>query len=168
MAQTTVKNVMIELKSGDNDNTRIRLDNPINNITREMISAALQPALINEWIITDKGSKAIGIGEVVLETSTKVPLVGTDYYITPSSLNINTPGGSGSGTVTVSGATIQGYNFRNFAGSTSNLYSYKATIANNGLSITVEVTTNTTTFSVTFDLILVIQGTEVTVPCTIT
>jgi len=168
MATSTVKNVMIEFKSFDDDALRIRLDNPRDGITREQISAAYQKAFLEDWIICSKGSIADYIGEIVVETSTKVSLEGEDFYITPNTLSINLGSSTkGSGNLTVSGAQIQGYNVKNIAGKSDVEY-IKATIKDNGLTATVTVQTTTSKdASGTFDLILVIRGKEVTVPCTI-
>lgn len=156
MAQSTVKNLMIELKSFDGDSTRVRLDNPQNGITRAQVAEAMQPAFTNNWIYTDKGSTAGYLGETVLETSTKISLEGEDFYVTPNSLTIIT---GNSGTLTVTGAQIQGYNIKNTQDVTASV-----TIAENGLSATVTASSQSTR---NFQLILIIRGQEVTIPVTV-
>lgn len=166
MAQSTIKNVMVELRSFDNDNLRIRIDNPKTNITRAEIADAFQTAFTNNWIITSKGSTAGYIGEVVLETSTKISLEGDDYYVTPNSLTLN---GTVEQTLTITGAQVQGFNIKNFTSSGSPPLTPKnvnVIIAENGLSVAVAMSVSSYTGN--FDLILIILGQEVTIPCTFT
>lgn len=161
MAQSTVRNLMIELKSFDNDSLRVRLDNPKEGITRAQIAEAMQPAFTNNWIITDKGSTAGYLGETVLETSTKISLEGVDYYVTPSSLTIDRKEPY---TLTVTGAKVQGYNLKNSTFS-SEENPVTVTISENGLTVNVmyNILENGTV-----DLILIILGQEVTIPITMT
>lgn len=162
MAQSTVKNLMIEMKSFDNDSTRVRLDNPKEGITRAQIATAMQPAFTNGWIITDKGSTAGYLGETVLETSTKISLEGEDFYVTPNSLNITN---GNEYTLTVTGAKIQGYNIKN---RTAGVYydTFMITVSQNGLTATVQVRESDPVAG-TCDLILIILGQEVTIPVTV-
>lgn len=166
MAQSTVKNVMVELRSFDNDNLRIRIDNPKTGITRAEIADAFQPAFTNSWIITSKGSTAGYIGEVVLETSTKISLEGNDYYVTPNSLTLED---TVEQTLTITGAQVQGFNIKNFTSSGTPPLTPKnvnVIIAENGLSVAVAMSTSSYTGS--FDLILIILGQEITIPCSFT
>ena len=53
---TVVKTLDIQMLDADRqDATLIKLDNPKDNITREMVSAAMQPAFANNWFLTTKG-----------------------------------------------------------------------------------------------------------------
>lgn len=164
---TTVNTIDIQLLNADRaDVTTIKLDNPINGITREQVSAVMQPALTNGWLLTTKGDTAMYLGDITLNTSIKTKLGGEDFYVTPSTLSfaLTNQKPADNKTVTVSGATIQGYNIRNLTNANLN---YKITIADNGLSIQVIVLTTDLSAgdNGSFDLELVIQGTIVTIPC---
>ena len=163
---TTVKNLMVELKSFDNDNLRIRIDNPKDSVTRAAVAEAFQPAFTNGWITTNKGSVAGYIGELVLETSIKISLEGEDFYVTPNELTL---AGTTPQTLTVTGAQIQGYNIKNLQSSGSpplTESNISVTIAENGLTATVVMDQGTSSYRGSFNLILVILGQEVTIPCT--
>lgn len=172
MATSTVKNVMIEFKSFDNDSLRIRLDNPKDTITREQIAVAFQKAFTEGWIICSEGSIAGYIGETILETSTKVSLEGQDFYVTPNAINI--PYGETMPTITVMGAVIQGYNvIKGKMPSTSIKSELYPQITNNGLNcaLTYDVAADSGGQYPrvwNFTLILVIRGTEVRIPISIT
>ena len=168
---TTVNTIDIQLLNADRaDVTTIKLDNPINGITREQVSAVMQPALTNGWLLTTKGDTAMYLGDITLNTSIKTKLGGEDFYVTPSTLSfaLTNQKPADNKTVTVSGATIQGYNFKNFPTELDVQIDAIAEVAENGLSITIDVNINygdlpsgTTKLC---DLILVIQGVEVVVP----
>lgn len=71
--QTTVANLDIQILSAErSETTTIKLDNPKQNLTREMVSAAMQPAFTNGWLLTSKGSVAMYLGDVTYNTSTKI------------------------------------------------------------------------------------------------
>lgn len=163
MAQSTVRNLMIEMKSFDNDSMRIRLDNPKEGITRAQIAEVMQPAFTNNWIMTEKGSTAGYLGETVLETSTKIKLEGEDFYVTPNEIIFTTGSGTQNATLTVTGAQIQGYNIKQIDEGGSSTLSVK--IAENGLSATVTTTAPSSgAYGGTWNLILIIRGAEVTIP----
>lgn len=161
MAQSTVKNLMIEMKSFDNNSTRVRLDNPKNGITRSQIAEVMQPAFTNGWIITDKGSTAGYLGETVLETSTKIKLEGEDFYVTPNALYFTADPGTQTKTLTVTGAQIQGYNIKMTIETYSTL---SVAIAENGLTATVTTRYDEGQSSGAWNVILIIRGQEVTIP----
>jgi len=168
MAQSTVKNLMIEMKSFDGDSSRIRLDNPKEGISRAQVAEVMQPAFLNNWIYTDKGSTAGYLGETVLETSTKISLEGEDFYITPSSLSFNaSTQGDHIQTVTITGAQLQGYQFKNVVKTIGSQFDLFATIADNGLSVEVNVKTANINQLGTFDFVVIVRGQEVTIPATI-
>lgn len=91
MADTisTVYTVDIQLlDAARQDATLIKLDNPMDNLTKNQVVDAMQPALTNGWLLTNKGNVATYIGDVTLNTSIKTKLSGGDTYITPPSLLI--------------------------------------------------------------------------------
>ena len=161
--QTTVNTIDIQLLDADRgDATTIKLDNPKDGITRESVSSAMQTPLSNGWFLTNKGSVAMYLGDITLNTSIKTKLGGEDFYVTPSSITMVVPiNSSASSTVTVTGATIQGFNFANV---TNNDPTYTARVADNGLSATLTIKQNTADTAGTFDFVLIIQGTRVVVP----
>ena len=161
--QTTVTNLDIQLLDADRSNTvTIKLDNPKNNVTREQVSAAMQPALTNGWFLNSKGDTIMYLGDVTINQSIKTKLGGEDFYVTPDSITMVVPlNNSASTTVTVTGATIQGFNFANV---TNNDATYTAKVADNGLSVTLTIKQNTALSDGTFDFILIIQGTQVVIP----
>ena len=168
--QTTVVNLDIQLLDESRaDTTTFKLDNPKSNVTREQVSSAMQPALTNGWLLTTKGNVAMYLGDITVNQSIKTKLGGEDFYVSPSEVNLQTDTASHiTTTITVSGATIQGYNFKNFPTELDVQIYATAEVAENGLSITVDVNINygdlpsgTTKLC---DLILVIQGVEVVVP----
>lgn len=165
MAETkTVKTLDIQLQNAERGNsTTIKLDNPVDNITREMVSTAMQTPLSQGWFLTNKGDIATYIGDITLNTSIKVKLEGEDFYVTPNTLTIVADGTANS-TIEVSGAQIQGYNLKNLSG--VNQQNTIIQIAENGLSITLGYFRGQGTG--TFDLILIIMGQEVLIPCTVT
>lgn len=165
--QTTVNTVDIQLLNADRaDATTIKLDNPNDGITREQVSAAMQPALTNGWFLTNKGSVAMYLGDITLNTSIKTKLGGEDFYVTPSSISMTVPlNQSSSTTVTVSGATIQGYNITNI---TNHDPTYTVVIADNGLSATLTIKQNSANARGTFNLVVIVQGTSVVIPVSFT
>lgn len=180
---TTVKTLDFQMLDADRqDATLIKLDNPKNNITREMVSAAMQPAFANGWFLTTKGSPAMYLGDVTISTSTKVKLDGQDFYVTPSSFTQNWNKQTNGFTVdiNVSGATIQGYQYINInnqvysasSGSFPVTMKFTPSIINNGLKFRMIIEASSTPMieggTLTFDIILVIQGTQVTVPVVLT
>lgn len=166
----TVKTVDIQLVDAERLAVRTyKIDNPKENLTRAMVAEAFQTALAQEWLLAGKAQIAKYIGDVTLNTSTKIILGGSDYYITPNSLTLNSP--DNSGIITVSGAYIQGYNISNLQNQSGVILNnnIQVELSANGLIATVTVGFNSaTTGTSTFDLILVIQGVEVPVPVTAT
>lgn len=166
---TNVKTVDIQLLDADRSNaTTIKLDNPKNNLTREQVSAAMQPALSAGWFLTNKGSVAMYLGDITINQSIKTKLSGQDFYVTPSSLNFyNTEEGDtySSLDINVSGATIQGYNIIDVE--TDPGYTVSVDISNNGLKATVHLNDANPQRATSFKVILIIQGTSITVPCTV-
>lgn len=180
---TTVKTLDFQMLDADRqDATLIKLDNPKNNITREMVSAAMQPAFANGWFLTTKGSPAMYLGDVTISTSTKVKLDGQDFYVTPSSFTQNWNKTTNGFTVdiNVSGATIQGYQYINInnqvysqsSGSSPVTMKFTPSVISNGLKFRMIIGASSTPMieggTLTFDIILVIQGTQVTVPVVLT
>lgn len=164
--QKIVNTLDIQLLNAERgDVTTVKLDNPNDGITREQVSAAMQPALTNGWLLTIKGSVVMYLGDITLNTSIKTKLDGEDFYVTPSSINLTIPASqSAQSTITVSGATIQGYNLKNI---TNNKATYSLVIAENELSATLTITQSVISsdpLSGTLDIILVIMGTTVTIP----
>lgn len=161
--QTTVNTIDIQLLDADRgDATTIKLDNPKNGMTRESVSSAMQAPLANGWFLTNKGAVAMYLGDITLNTSIKTKLGGEDFYVTPSTITMVVPiNSSAESTVTVTGATIQGFNFANI---TNNDPTYTARVADNGLSVTLKIKQNTGDTQGTFDFILIIQGTRVVIP----
>lgn len=85
----TVNTVDIQLLSAERtESTLIKLDNPKDNLTKNEVVDAMQPALANGWLLTVKGSVATYIGDVTLNTSIKTTLSGGETYISPSNLTI--------------------------------------------------------------------------------
>lgn len=166
--QTTVSNLDIQILNAERaETTTFKLDNPKQNLTREMVSAAMQPALANGWLLTSKGSVAMYLGDVTYNTSTKIKLGGEDFYVTPTSLELTPDFGPGrlKGTVNVSGATIQGYNIVHVSGGTPD--NIEVVLSENKLTATIKLTMDNTSTPVPncdYNLELVIQGIVVTVP----
>ena len=169
--QTTVVNLDIQLLDESRaDTTTFKLDNPKSNVTREQVSAAMQPALTNGWLLTTKGNVAMYLGDITINQSIKTKLGGEDFYVTPTAINwsnVGTEETEQTGTITCSGATIQGYRFENFNELTYIEIEPSANISANGLSITIKVSfqldVSMTTVKI-LDLVLIIQGAEVTIP----
>lgn len=170
---TNVQTLDIQLLDSNRaDATTIKLDNPVQNVTREMVSAAMQLALANELLLTNKGSVAKYLGDITVNQSIKRKLDGQDFYVTPTELALTvTPlsgVGDNSASVTVSGATIQGYNFKNFSRAFSQSALY-GKISDNGLTFTITAQPQTLVVSpITMDLELIIMGLSVIVPVTFT
>ena len=72
-------------------------------------------------------------------SSTKIKLGGEDFYVTPTSLDLTASLGPQNikGTVTVSGATIQGYNIVHVSGTAPD--NIEVTLSENKLSATIKV-----------------------------
>ena len=168
--QTTVTNLDIQLLDADRSNaTTVKLDNPKNNVTREQVSAAFQPALTNGWFLCSNGNTAMYLGDITVNQSIKTKLGGEDFYVTPSSISGNFTGRSFQTEITVSGATIQGYNFANIDNQTGKNVIRQLQITENQLSAILFVDANeaVTSGSYSMDLQLIILGTTVTIPVTI-
>ncbi len=152
----TVETVDVQLLDAARSNVKTyKFDNPKENLTKAEISIAFQPAMSDEWLLVANGNIAKYIGDVTINTSTKVKLGGEDFYITPNEVIFPNEHPF---IITVSGATIQGYNLRN-----NQFPGLKVVISENGLQATLYPgTISDTTWTAT--LILVIQGIEVEVP----
>ncbi len=168
----TVTTVDIQMLDANRENaTLIKLDNPKNDITREQVSNAMQTAFANEWFLCSKGGIAKYLGDVIVNQSIKRTLEGADYYVTPSQLTLSYDDSSdlsAGGTISVSGANIQGYNFVKPEGVG---YRYTGTITDNGLTFKVVITNGIDQSqrppAGTFDVELVINGEITTVPVTV-
>ena len=172
-SQTTVTNLDIQLLDAERSNTvTIKLDNPKNDVTREQVSSAMQTPLNNGWFLNSKGDTLMYLGDVTINQSIKTKLGGEDFYVTPSSVDTNAVKGIPfETTITVSGATIQGYNFANVVTDTGSDPQLMGTIAANGLSILITIRVNVGAnvgTTLTCDLQLIILGAVVTVPVKIT
>lgn len=175
MADSVVTNVTtldIQMLDAERKNaTTIKLDFPKDNLTREQVSAAMQPAFANGWLLTNAGSVAMYLGDVTINQSIKTKLDGEDFYVTPAAINTNVTGYvTYETTVTVSGATIQGTNITNINLDNvqeNEIEIYSPKIAENGLSVEIKINLEKITgrrFTINFDIELVILGTIVTVP----
>ncbi len=166
---TNVKTVDIQMLDANRANaTTIKLDNPKENLTREQVSAAMQTAFANGWFLCNNGSPAMYLGDVTINESIKTKLGGEDFYVTPSSLNFwNESEGDHytSLDINVSGATIQGYNVTDVAQDAG--YNVSVTISDNGLKATVHLNNLNPQSSTTFNVVLIIQGTAITIPCSV-
>lgn len=166
MADTikAVTNLDIQLLDASHSNAKtVKLDNPMDNITREQVSAAFITPLANGWFLAGNGSTAMYIGDIVINQSIKTTLGGEDFYVTPDSISLRQTGGVATATVTVSGATIQGYNIKNVVNIDPK--DIDATISENGLTANLRVG-YTVPNGIEFDFILIIQGTEITIHAT--
>lgn len=161
-SQTTVTNLDIQLLDANRSNaTTIKLDNPKDSVTREQVSSVFQSPLSNGWFLAGNGSTAMYLGDITVNQSIKTILGGEDFYITPTALTLEVNNNVATGTITCSGAVIQGYNFTNLNNIEAN--SLRASIAENGLSITINAFNTSSQYS--FVTRLVIQGVEVDVSC---
>jgi len=161
---TTVTNLDIQLLDESRaGTTTIKLDNPKANVTREQVSAAMQPAFTNGWFLTSKGTTAMYLGDVTINQSIKTKLAGEDFYVTPASLTFTAADAEDGLAIQVSGATIQGYNLL-FDPQTQPVLT--ATISDNGLTITVKIDDYIS--GQTMAIELVIQGSVVNIPITTT
>lgn len=165
MADTTtnVTNLDIQLLDADRSGTvTIKLDNPKANVTREQVSAAMQPALSAGWFLSSKGTPAMYLGDITINQSIKTKLGGEDFYVTPSSITFNASSAADGTTIQISGATVQGYNIlRN--PETDPVLSVE--ITNNGLSVEVKIEEDYAS-GITMTLVLIIQGVAVNIPIT--
>lgn len=158
-----VQTVDVQLLNANRERPKTyKFDNPKANLTRAMVSEAFSPALANGWLLAADDTTAMYLGEVILNTSKKVTLDGEDFYVTPNSLTIDTKSPY---TLTVTGAKVQGYNFKNSTFTSEEGTPVIVTISENGL--TVNVMYNFLENG-TVDLILIILGQEVTIPITVT
>lgn len=162
---TTVTTVDIQLLDANReDTTTIKLDNPKENITREQVSAAMQPALAGGWFLTNQDRVAMYLGDITVSQSIKRKLDGADFYVTPTSLTLTRmTANNASGSISVSGATIQGYNIKPLEYEPS----VTCKITNNGLGLTVNAQSSGSLPAGNFEVQLVIMGTTVTVPVTV-
>lgn len=169
--QTTVTNLDVQLLDAERSNTTtVKLDNPRNGITREQVSAAMQPAFTNGWFLSSKGETLMYLGNVTINQSIKTILDGQDFYVTPSELTVYLGNEVSTDTavdytVTCSGATIQGYDISEFT--PSNVMRITAAeLAENGLSVTISILKlpNMTSGNFTRNLYLIIQGVRIAVP----
>lgn len=177
---TTVVTLDIQLLDAERKNaTTVKLDNPKTNpmVTREQVSAAMQPALTNSWFLTSNGSVAMYLGDVTINTSTKVKLGGDDFYVTPNSITLTLAQAKQSALdnrmITVSGAIIQGYSFKRGTIQNQDATWYEkiyGTILNNGsrFAFKFEDSFTNLTENATFTVSLIIQGVEVEIPVTVT
>lgn len=166
---TNVKTVDIQMLDANRSNaTTIKLDNPKNNLTREQVSAVFQTPFANSWFLTTKGGVATYLGDVTINESIKTKLGGEDFYVTPSSLNFwNESEGDNYSSldINVSGAIIQGYNITDVEQDAG--YNVSITIADNGLKATVHLNNLNPQRSTNFNVVLIIQGESITVPCSV-
>lgn len=165
--QTTVTTLDIQMLNADRaDATTIKLDNPINNVTREMVSNAMQPAFTNGWFLTTKGYPAMYLGDVTINQSIKTKLGGVDFYITPDNLSFGTltAGVDTTKTVTCSGAAVQAANIVNTPTETAFLFFNPIVKENNTVDVTIR-RDSPTSESITFDLKLIINGEAIIIPC---
>lgn len=175
--QTSVITLDIQLLDAERKNaTTIKLDNPIDNITREQVSTVMQPALSNEWFLTQNANLAVYLGDITINQSIKTKLGGEDFYITPTSFNDTVPIDEIKNfVINCTGATIQGVNVDNFTNSFDDQHPedyvqvYAPVIAENGLSVTIPVYGKGTTDqeTISFDANIIVLGTTVTVPITV-
>lgn len=167
---TNVTNLDIQMLNANHSAaTTVKLDNPKDNITREQVSAAMQPAFTNGWFLCNDGSTAMYLGDVTINQSIKTRLDGEDFYVTPSTLTF-----SGrdiqSSDITVSGATIQGYNIT----SDNEIVreGFNVSLSENKLVATVKaeqyMLNNLTAGTYNLQIVLIILGTEVNIPVTLT
>lgn len=170
---TTVDIQMLNAERGSA--TTIKLDNPKDNITREQVSAAMQPALSAGWFLCTDDSPATYLGNITVNQSIKTKLGGEDFYITPSSLSLSAQVDQiATGTVNCSGATIQGINIDNIVGFDEHPEDYveflSPVIAANGLSaqIKVKVIGSMDGDTISFKVKVIVQGIVVTIPATVT
>lgn len=170
---TNVETLDIQLLDESRSNaTTVKLDNPRENVTREQVSAAMQTAFANGWFLTSKGDVAMYLGDVTINKSIKTKLGGEDFYVTPNSLTMKAVNESQTEyqpTITVSGATIQGYNYTQLTGPlASRISKFTVTIAPNGLSATLYFLADSGFGAgddyCTMDFYLVIQGVRITIP----
>lgn len=173
MADSVVTNVTtldIQMLDSERKNaTTIKLDFPKDNLTREQVSAAMQPAFANGWLLTNSGSVAMYLGDVTINQSIKTKLDGEDFYVTPSTLAYTISlEQTETKTITVSGATIQGVNITDYVDENDTLEFLSPVIAANGLSVQIPVRGIATGSDqdATFNIKLIILGTEVTIPAT--
>lgn len=166
MATKTVTTLDIQLLDADRgDTTTIKLDNPKDSLTREQVSAAMQPALVNGWLLTNKASVAMYLGDVTINQSIKTTLEGEDFYITPNELVIETNTETEVySELTVAGATFMGYDysFRATTGAGNALIT-KVVITNNGLTMKIYAKGESTNKR-TYDFYVIVQGEKIKVP----
>lgn len=170
MADSVVTNVTtldIQMLDADRKNaTTIKLDFPKNDVTREQVSAAMQPAFINGWLLTNAGSVAMYLGDVTKNQSIKTKLDGEDFYITPNELVIMTNESSPvSSELTVSGATFIGYDYRGTASQGEGETTIQSvTIRDNGLTMRITASSGPQTRKIRYDFYVIVQGEKIKIP----
>lgn len=179
MADTQTSVITLDIQMLDEsrgDATTIKLDNPKDNVTREMVSSAMQTALTNGWFLTNKGSVAKYLGDITINQSIKTKLGGEDFYVTPTTITHTVAvDETYNAVITCTGATIQGVNIDNFTNSFDDEHPedyvqvLAPVIAENGLSVTVPIYGKGSTGqeTISFDANLIILGTTVTVKITV-
>lgn len=166
---TTVDIQLLDASRGGT--TTVKLDNPKQNITREQVSGAMQTAINNGWLLTNKGDVVTYLGDITISDSIKRILGGEDYYITPNRLDYTSVGGGSSETktLTVSGAIIQGVSIDR-GNLPNNVIILNPVVSANGLSVDITLTTDGSgvSGSYSFTTRLVILGQTTEIPCTLT
>lgn len=168
--QTTVANLDIQLLDASRSNaTTIKLDNPKTDpaVTREQVSAAMQQALTNGWLLTTKGDVVTYLGDITYNTSIKTKLGGNDFYITPNKLTLSKASqttGTKQYNINVTGAIIQGYNIPQtgeFDSEFVTAISGNPVINNNGLTLSIYIimTELQAVTNGNYTIQLIIQGT---------
>lgn len=170
---TTVTNLDIQLLDADRSNaTTIKLDNPKNTVTRELVSVAMQPALTNGWFLCTNGNTAMYLGDITINQSIKTKLGGDDFYVTPTSISLTFTDLDQTETsvIEVSGAAIQGVNITDIVDENEAIEFLSPQIAENGLSVSIKARSISASGDspVTFKVNLIILGTSVTVNGTAT
>ncbi len=169
MADSVVTNITtldIQMLDADRKNaTTIKLDFPKDGVTREQVSAAMQPAFTNGWLLTNSGSVAMYLGDVTINQSIKTKLDGEDFYITPAELYIATNGETPvTSELTVAGATFMGYDYiktGSGGGGSASITGVK--ITNNGLTMQISASGDSTN-TVMYDFYVIVQGEKIKIP----
>lgn len=176
---TTVNTLDIQLLDASRANpTLIKLDNPIENVTKQQVLAVMQPALTNEWFLSSKGDIALYIGDVTLNTSIKTVLSGGETYITPATLTIDCSDDNETeyeGTLTVTNGVIQSASLEvpsGFPDFTNNNVTYQVNFTNTQVTIKIididNYFFNHQDESYTCTAIVIIEGVAFRVPVTVT
>lgn len=173
MANTTVKNLDVQLLNAERKATTIKLDNPKDGLTKAQVVAAYQPAITNGWLLDREGERVMYIGDVIVNTSIKVSLEGEDFYVTPEALAFNfstnvSSGSSDTKTITVTGADIQAVSFDQDALFKEIQIITNINQENNTADITLYAMQNLSLIdsqTKTFRINVWVNGQSVTVPC---